>query len=463
MNIPYRDRIATRFTIVTAVIILLVFGAIYWVVNFTVIQNIDRELQLEVEEHADEIFLVNGEIRFAHKDEWQEMEHSQIQLNPIFIEIVDLQGKSMDRSPNLKENHLIFDPNWVGDQGASTLKTGIQEVRQKQIPLIHAGEKEGFLLVATSFEDTRTLLDNLQNILILLYPGVLISLFFTMRYMAGRSIEPIRDIIQKTNQITQSNINERIPETIELDEIGQLTRSINKLLSRLEQALSREKQFTSDASHEMRTPLAVLRGTLEVLIRKPRTQEEYISKIQTALQSIDRMSDMINQLLALARDENGPAQSADELELITFLEELADQMTVETRRKIEFKTEVGTPIFVYVNEKSLLMIMRNLIENAVKYSKEGIVIVETGMTGNSIFIAVIDQGIGLEEGSFQKIFDPFYRAPEAINQHIPGLGLGLAIVQKLAAESGIELSLKSKKDEGSTFTILFTTNDLSKS
>lgn len=463
MNIPYRDRIATRFTIVTAVIILLVFGAIYWVVNFTVIQNIDRELQLEVEEHADEIFLVNGEIRFAHKDEWQEMEHSQIQLNPIFIEIVDLQGKSMDRSPNLKENHLIFDPNWVGDQGASTLKTGIQEVRQKQIPLIHAGEKEGFLLVATSFEDTRTLLDNLQNILILLYPGVLISLFFTMRYMAGRSIEPIRDIIQKTNQITQSNINERIPETIELDEIGQLTRSINKLLSRLEQALSREKQFTSDASHEMRTPLAVLRGTLEVLIRKPRTQEEYISKIQTALQSIDRMSDMINQLLALARDENGPAQSADELELITFLEELADQMTVETRRKIEFKTEVGTPIFVYVNEKSLLMIMRNLIENAVKYSKEGIVIVETGMTGNSIFIAVIDQGIGIEEGSFQKIFDPFYRAPEAINQHIPGLGLGLAIVQKLAAESGIELSLKSKKDEGSTFTILFTTNDLSKS
>lgn len=463
MNIPYRDRIATRFTIVTAVIILLVFGAIYWVVNFTVIQNIDRELQLEVEEHADEIFLVNGEIRFAHKDEWQEMEHSQIQLNPIFIEIVDLQGKSMDRSPNLKENHLIFDLNWVRDQGASTLKTGIQEVRQKQIPLIHAGEKEGFLLVATSFEDTRTLLDNLQNILILLYPGVLISLFFTMRYMAGRSIEPIRDIIQKTNQITQSNINERIPETIELDEIGQLTRSINKLLSRLEQALSREKQFTSDASHEMRTPLAVLRGTLEVLIRKPRTQEEYISKIQTALQSIDRMSDMINQLLALARDENGPAQSADELELITFLEELADQMTVETRRKIEFKTEVGTPIFVYVNEKSLLMIMRNLIENAVKYSKEGIVIVETGMTGNSIFIAVIDQGIGIEEGSFQKIFDPFYRAPEAINQHIPGLGLGLAIVQKLAAESGIELSLKSKKDEGSTFTILFTTNDLSKS
>lgn len=463
MNTPYRDRIAARFTIVTAVIILLVFGTIYLVVNFTVVKNIDRELKLEVDEHAGEIFLVNGEIRFAHKDEWQELEHSQIQLNPIFIEIVDLQGRSMDRSPNLRENHLNFDPDWAEDQGGSTLKTGIHEVRQMQIPLQHVGKTEGFLLVATSFEDARTLLDNLRNILLLLYPGILISLFFAMRYLAGRSIEPIRKIIQKTNQITQTNINERVPETPQLDEIGQLTRSINKLLSRLEQALHREKQFTSDASHELRTPLAVLRGTLEVLIRKPRTSEEYITKIQTALQSIDRMSDMINQLLALARVENGPATNREEVELITFLEELADKLTDELGRKIEFRTEVGTPIFVHINEKSLLMIMRNLIENAVKYSKDENVILETGMLGKSAFIAVIDRGFGIDPDSFQKIFDPFYRAPEVVNQLIPGTGLGLAIVQKLASESGIELKLTSKKGEGSRFDLIFGEYDLSKS
>jgi signal transduction histidine kinase len=463
MNTPYRDRIATRFTIVTAVIILLVFGTIYLVVNFTVIQNIDRELQLEVEEHAGEIFLINGEIRFAHKDEWQELEHSQIQLNPIFIEIVDLEGKSMDKSPNLRENRLSFFPERAVNREAWTVKTGGYEVRQRQIPLQNADKTEGFLLVATSFEDARTLLDNLQNILLLLYPGILIFLFFAMRYLAGRSIEPIRKIIHKTNQITQTNINERVPETPQMDEIGQLTRSINKLLSRLEQTLHREKQFTSDASHELRTPLAVLRGTLEVLIRKPRTSEEYIAKIQTALQSIDRMSDMINQLLVLARVENGPTTNREEVELITFLEELADQLTNELGRKIEFRTEVGTPIFVHVNEKSLLMIMRNLIENAVKYSKDENVVLETGMLGKSAFIAVIDGGIGINPDSFQKIFDPFYRAPEVVNQLIPGTGLGLAIVQKIASESGIELKLTSKKGKGSRFDLIFGEYDLSRS
>lgn len=463
MNTLFKDRVAKQFTSVIAGIILLVFGLIYLVVNFTVIKNIDRELQLEVAKHGSEISLINGKIRFVHKDEWQELEHNQIQLNPIFIEIVDLEGRSMDRSPNLYENHLNFEKDWTIDQGAITLKTGIQEVRQQQIPLTHAGKIEGYLLVATSFGDARTLLDNMWNILVLLYPGILVSLYFSMRYMAAKSILPICNIIQKTNQITQTNINERFPETLDLDEIGQLTRSINKLLSRLEQALSREKQFTSDASHELRTPLAVLRGTLEVLIRKPRTTQEYISKIQTALVSIDRMSDIINQLLALARVANGPNSERDELELITFLEELADHLTNEMGRKIEFRTEVGTPIFVHVNEKSLLMMMRNLIENAVKYSKEGVVILETGMQENAAFIAVIDQGIGIDEELFQRIFDPFYRAPEAMDQHIPGLGLGLAIVQKLASESGIVMSLTSEKGKGSIFNLLFSSYDLSKS
>ena len=110
MKLSYKERIATRLTLVTSLIILVVFAMIYLVANLTVVNTIDRELGLETDKHKDQIFLVNGDIRFLHKDEWQEMEHSQIQLNPIFIEIVDLEGKSMDRSPNLRENHLSFSP-----------------------------------------------------------------------------------------------------------------------------------------------------------------------------------------------------------------------------------------------------------------------------------------------------------------------------------------------------------------
>ena len=110
MNTSYKERIARRLTWVTALIFSLVFLLIYLVANFTVVRNIDRELQLEVDKHKGEIFLVDGKIRFLYLNEWKQMEHTQLQLNPIFIEIVDLEGNSMDRSPNLGENHLTFSP-----------------------------------------------------------------------------------------------------------------------------------------------------------------------------------------------------------------------------------------------------------------------------------------------------------------------------------------------------------------
>lgn len=456
MKLAYKERIAGRLTLVTSLIILVVFGIIYLVANYTVISNIDRELKLETDKHKDQIFLVNGEIRFLHKDEWQEMEHSQIQLNPIFIEIVDLQGKSMDRSPNLRENHLSFSPEKSEKKEALTLRIGASEVRQMQIPLFNGGKQEGYLLLAKSFEDSRELLTNLRNVLLILYPGILISLYLSMRYLAGKSIEPIQQIIQKTNQITRSNLNERVPLAEPNDEIGQLTRSINELLDRLESALTREKQFTSDASHELRTPLSVLRGTLEVLIRKPRTSEEYVDKIKTAFQSIDRMSATIDQLLALAREEKGKNQVLEELELITFLEEIADQSSMDLHRKISFRCESGVPVFVRTNEKSLQMILNNLIQNAVKYSVSGSeILVKTGMQNSLPYIEICDAGMGISKEHLEKIFDPFFREKEVIDHSIPGLGLGLAIVKKLAQEAGIAISVSSEKGKGSVFRLDF--------
>lgn len=452
MKLAYKERIATRLTLVTALIILVVFAVIYFVANLTVVSTIDRELGLETDKHKGEIFMVNREIRFLHMDEWQEMEHSQIQLNPIFIEIVDLEGKSMDRSPNLRENHLSFSPEKSAKKEAWTLKIGASEVRQMQIPLFNAGKLEGYLLLAKSFEDSRELLNNLRNVLLILYPIILLSLFLTMRYLAGKSIEPIQVIIRKTNQITQSNLNERVPEAEPNDEIGQLTRSINELLQRLESSLNREKQFTSDASHELRTPLSVLRGTLEVLIRKPRTSEEYVEKIKTSLSSIDRMSSTIDQLLALAREEKGKNLVKEELELITFLEEIVDQTATEQARKITFQSQSGIPIYVKVNEKSFQMILSNLIQNAIKYSKsETEVLVNTGIENKIPFIEICDKGAGISVAHLEKIFDPFFREKEAIDQLIPGTGLGLAIVKKLAQESGIKISVSSEKGQGSTF------------
>ena len=455
MSISYKERIASRLTLVTAMIVLVVFAIIYLVVDYTVIESIDRELTLETDKHVGQIFLVDGEIRFAHKDEWQEMEHSQIQLNPIFIEIVDMQGNAMDRSPNLGSNHLSFSPDRIEKHETWTLKTGGREVRQMQIPLKHSGKLEGYMLVAKSFEDARELLTNLRNILLLLYPGILISLFLSMRFLAGKSIQPIQKIIQKTNLISQSNLNERIPVAEPNDEIAQLTRSINDLLARLEQALTREKQFTSDASHELRTPLSVMRGTLEVLIRKPRTSEEYVEKVKMALGSIDRMSEMIDQLLSLARVGKGK-MVRQEVELISFSQNVAEQTAKESGREIQFETNLSKPIFSLVNEKSLQMILNNLLQNAIKYSsRSSKILIQVGTHEGGPFILIKDEGKGMSSESLTKIFDPFYRELDETSAAVHGTGLGLAIVRKLALESDIQVEVESEKGKGSSFRLIF--------
>lgn len=456
MNSTYRQRIALRFTLVTAILVLVVFTAIYLVVQYTVTSTIDRELQLETDKHVGQIFLVDGEIKFVHKGEWQEQEHSQIQLNPIFIEIVDLEGNSMDRSPNLGINHLSYFPDRGNSPEAWTHKIGSREVRQRQILLTNAGKEEGFLLVAKSFEDSRTLLTNLSNILLVLYPVILISLFLLMRYLAGKSIEPIQRIIEKTNQITQKNLSERVPAAGPEDEIRDLSQSINELLSRLEQALYREKQFTSEASHELRTPLAILRGTLEVLIRKPRTSSEYEEKIRTALQSIDRMSEMIEQLLYLARAGQFSKSDSTKIDLLQFGQKMAEEASSEYNRKVNFESYLKKPIIVTVNEKSLYMIINNLFQNAFKYSSESTeVVVQAGIHEGKAFLSIEDHGIGMEEDTINQIFDPFFRDTLVKERVIPGTGLGLAIVKKLAMESGIEVEVQSEKGKGSLFRLIF--------
>ena len=125
----YREQIARRLTWVTALIVLVVFVVIYLVVNYSVIQNSDKALLVEVEKHLQEISLKNGLLIFSHKNEWEEAEHTEIQLNPIFIEIVDVQGKTMDRSPNLRNNHLNFLPDRTSREDALTLEIGNEEVR----------------------------------------------------------------------------------------------------------------------------------------------------------------------------------------------------------------------------------------------------------------------------------------------------------------------------------------------
>ncbi len=455
MNLPYKIRISVYLTVATALIVLAAFLLIYGVANWTVIRNIDRDLALETQVHKDQISLVDGKIRFLHKDEWEEEEHSEVQFHPIFIEIVDSEGRQLDRSPNLGNLRLGFLEGHSSQERGFNQLLFNQEIRQMQIALKNNDRVEGYLLVATSFEEANSLLVNLRRILLVLYPLILFSLFLTMRYLAGKSIEPVDRITRMANLISQKNLNERIPLPENKDEIKALTVSINSLLERLEISMVREQQFTSDASHELRTPLAVLKGSLEVLVRKPRENEEYVSNIKSGLEIIDTLNGVIDQLLRLARAQKD-AWDIHEIDLGSLVAEVTESIEKTEQRKISFSGQSHEPIYVHSNESSLFIILNNLLQNALKYSKaDAEVLLNLSLEEGRTILEISDQGIGIEKDAIPKVFNPFFRGDSMELGKVKGSGLGLSIVKKLCDQLGIYIFLDSQKGIGTKVKLVF--------
>ena len=455
MNLPYKIRLSLYLTLATSLIVLISFIFIYMVANWTLLNAVDRDLALETKVHQDQISLVQGQLRFLHKDEWEEVEHKEIQFHPIFIEIVDTAGNQLDKSPNLGLLRLSFREGHSSTDVGFSQMLNDQEVRQMQIELTHDSKVEGYMLVATSFEQSRKLLSNLKSILALLYPIILVSLFLTMRYLAGKSIEPIVRTTRLTNLISQKNLDQRIPLSENNDEIKQLTVAINGLLERLEQAMKREQQFTSDASHELRTPLAVLKGSLEVLIRKPRTPEEYVAKVQSGLMEINKLNEIIDQLLDLARAELD-VWDVHEIELSSIVEEVISNTGIGEERRVNFTPSFTNAIYVASNEKSLFIILTNLIQNALKYSDPSTEVqVVLFHENDQALLEVRDDGRGIQKESLGKLFNPFFRENPGELRKVQGSGLGLSIVKKLCDQLGITIAIDSQPWSGTTVRLTF--------
>jgi signal transduction histidine kinase len=287
---------------------------------------------------------------------------------------------------------------------------------------------------------------------------VLIGLYFTSRFFAGKSIAPVQEVSHTISRITKHNLRERVALPNTSDEIHELASNFNSLLDRIEDALERERQFTSDASHELRTPLAVLRGTLEVLIRKPRTREEYEDKIRYVLEGISRMAETLEQLLLMARLDSGrEGNEIKETQLTAIIDNSLVQLNSEIKEKglkIKFsfdeKSELSVPSF-YSS-----LIVDNLVSNAVKYSLSGgIIRIHTERIASGILFKIEDYGIGIQEGDLTKIFDNFYRSNALNHKQIPGNGLGLSIVKKCVEAIGAEINIESKAGEGTRVTVIF--------
>ena len=455
MTISFKNRIAFSYLAATALLVALVFFAIFMVIRNLVYGDLEYVLSYEAVKHQKEIMIESGRIRFINRAEMEEREHREVEVNPVFIQLVDAQGIVRDKSPNLKENTLAFLEGSNKPVDMDYILNG-KRIKQRQIPVTDQGQTVGYIVTAISSENAEQLLVTLLRLLLSIYPVVLMVLFGVTRWLAGKSIVPVKTILETTNRITESNLSERIALPEQKDELFHLTNSINQLLDRIESALEREKQFTSDASHELRTPLSVLRGTLEVLIRKPRTSEEYVEKVEVSIREIDRMHQIVEQLLLLARFDH-PAKTPESVDINvnSFITDLTQRHSADG---VAIKTECSPELTIQSDPYLLEVILENLISNAIKYSPEGRGVTIRAENNPNLTIAVVDQGIGIDRKDHERIFQPFYRSGALNHKSITGTGLGLSIVQKACAQLSVKLTVESELNRGSAFTLHFPTN-----
>lgn len=456
MKLNFKNRIALYYIVATAIIAAIAFLTVFVIVENTVYSNLDKDLSYEARKHTKEIQIKNDSILFINKAEWEEREHREVQVNPVFIQLIDNQGRIMDKSPNLKEQQLPFQLAKAGDH--FNLRMTDRAIRQAQIPIERDGKVEGYILAAMSLEASNMVIRNLRNTLLISYPILLIGLFFISSYLAGRSIIPIQTIINTTNNITKNNLNERVPLPQNKDELFELSSAINELLERIQNAIQRERQFTSDASHELRTPLAALRGTLEILIRKPRAQNEYEEKVKYGLSEIDRMTTMVEQLLLLARfDANHKIETQESTLLITQIDEILTryQSQINTKGiKVSLNSEQAENSMV--PKYYSYLILDNIINNAIKYAPEQSKIkIDIRSEEGSTICRISDNGLGIKEEDLQHLFNPFFRSEALNHKHIAGVGLGLSIAKKAAEAIEAKISVTSKPNEGTAFILHF--------
>ncbi|WP_210517774.1 sensor histidine kinase [Hymenobacter terricola] len=456
MPLTFKNRIALHYMLATAALVAAVYLVVFGVVQHRVYKDLDANLHFEAAKHMGELAIRGGEIHFANKDEWQEREHREVQVNPVFIQVNDLRGQLMDRSPNLKTDQLAFTPGQEQPPLSSVLRG--RAIRQVQVPVVVGRAPVGYLLAGISSEAAQHVLDSLEMVLLGSFPVVVLVLFGIARLLAGRSIAPIAQITATTNRITRSNLAERIALPPRPDELHTLASAINGLLQRIEEAVEREKQFTADASHELRTPLAVLKGTLEVLVRKPRSAPEYVESIVRGIHEIDRLTHLVDQLLLLARFENhAKGLNRQEITVLSCVHDVLYRHRADINAKhIRVDVQDGDLPPIASDPFLVDLILDNVLANAVKYSPASSTITVGLAEANSRLRCTIrDQGIGICPEDLDRIFDPLYRSDALAHKDIGGTGLGLSIVAKAGALLNIELAVESELGRGTTFTLLF--------
>jgi two-component system OmpR family sensor kinase len=291
-------------------------------------------------------------------------------------------------------------------------------------------------------------------------PFVIAASLLVTLWLVGRSLNPMADIVDEIEAITDGrSLHKRLGNPEGYDELVRLTVSINQMVARLERSFTTLRRFTADASHELKTPLTVLRAGIERSITHPTVPDDVMATLEETLFEVNRMAELVDALLTLARVDEGRAPlHLETLDLRDMLAEVAETANI-LGEQAQVDVEVvmpEAPCPLRGDAGRVRQLLMNLLTNAVKYTPPaGRVTIRASRKDGTLTVSVSDTGIGIAPGDLPYIFDRFWRADPARSRtgDRPGAGLGLAISRWIAEAHGGTIEVQSRPGRGTTFTV----------
>ena len=372
------------------------------------------------------------------------------------MEFFDLSGKPLPNQP----------PNPVLDTGAA--KKGQQTVatrgktavtqdsgwRYITVPLSYAGDSViGQIAVPTSQLSRQIAI--LKRILVSVAAALLLISAAGGWLLARRALAPVDAITRRARQITERDLSQRF-NLDQADELGRLAGAFDEMIGRLDAAFTRQQRFTSDASHELRTPITVMQAEVELMLARPRSAAEYQHTLGSMGEELDHLGAIVGKLLALTRIDVDPAGLAHEpVALDRLLGDVVGGIgVIAEERAVTLDIACLDPVTLTGDPTRLRQLFSNLLDNAVTYTPDGgRVSVALEGTGAGARVRVSDTGIGIPSEHLSRIFERFYRTDAARAHNTGGTGLGLAIARAVAQAHHGDITVDSAPGMGTTFTV----------
>jgi len=313
---------------------------------------------------------------------------------------------------------------------------------------------KGYIVVATPMYRIDAKLQDILIKMLILNPVLLVVLLLGATMIIDRILNPIKEITKVANEISVGDLDRMIPLPSQKDEIYELVQAFNKMVIRLRNGIEMIERFNSDVSHELKTPLTVLKGEIEIALRKDRDIEYYKNSLKIALKEVNYLIEMVEEMLFFTKVENERKVELVELDSL-LLKVISNLKHKANKKNINIHIKKIETIQISSNPILLQTIFINIIDNAIKYTLENKnIYISLYKDDENIIFEVEDEGIGIKKEEIAKITERFYRSEKSRNRNIKGFGLGLSIVKRALEILKGNIIIESEENKGTKIKIL---------